>query len=91
MLYLLAVDYAQNANLTGKLPTKLTADRLDERRRRLEAGAVAMLRQAAADGFKDAARLRAESTFAPIRCHPDFAAIVADIEFPARPFSGDGG
>jgi hypothetical protein len=73
------------------LPTRLNADQRAERRRRFEAGAVAMLRQAAADGFKDVARLRGESSFAPIRAHPDFAAIVADIAFPARPFSSDGG
>jgi tetratricopeptide (TPR) repeat protein len=91
MLYLLAVDYARNAGFTGKLPTRLNPRQLDERRRRFVASALAMLRQAAADGFKDAARLRGEPTFEPIRSHPEFAAIKADIEFPAQPFSGDRG
>ncbi|MGO9469832.1 MAG: protein kinase domain-containing protein [Isosphaeraceae bacterium] len=87
LLYSLAIEYAKNATLTGKLPTKLSADQLHERRRRFVAGAVAMLRQAAANGFKDAARLRRESTFESIRSNPDFAAILADIEFPAQPFA----
>ncbi len=87
MLYLVAIDYAKNAGLTGKLPTKLSADQLHERRRRFEAGTFAMLRQAAADGFKDAGRIRRESTFESIRSNPEFAAILADIEFPAQPFA----
>jgi hypothetical protein len=37
--------------------------------------------------FKDAARLRRESTFESIRATPDFAAILADIEFAAQPFA----
>ena len=46
-----------------------------------------MLREAAAAGFKDAARLCSQSTFEPIRSHPEFAAIMADIEFPTQPFA----
>ena len=91
LLYLLAIDYARNAGFTGKLPNRLTTQQLQKRRRRFEDGAIAMLRQAAADGFKDVARLRGESTFEPLRAHPDFAAILADIAFPAQPFSGDRG
>ncbi len=87
MLYLLAIDYAKNATLTTKLPAKLSADQLQKRRRWFVAGAIAMLRQAAADGFNDAARLQKESTFGPIRSDPDFRAILADIEFPAQPFA----
>jgi hypothetical protein len=90
-LYLLAIDYARKARLTGKLPTRLNSRQLDVRRRRFEASAIAMLRQAAAVGFKDAARLRGEPTFDAIRSHPYFAAIVADVAFPAQPFSGDRG
>jgi hypothetical protein len=91
LLYGVALEYAQNARLTGKLPTKLAADQLQDRRRRFEAGALDMLRQAAADGFKDAARLRSESAFEAIRSYPEFQAILVDIEFPAQPFSGDRG
>ncbi len=86
MLYLLAIEYTKNAALTDRLPTKLSADQLRKRRSRFVAGAVAMLRQAADDGFKDAARLKKESTFDPLRSDPGFRAIVADIEFPAQPF-----
>ena len=91
LLYLLAIDYARNAGLTAKLRTRLNSRQLDERRRRFEANAIAMLRQAAADGFKDAARLRGESTFETLRSHPEFTAILADVAFPAQPFSGDRG
>ncbi len=87
LVYELAVDYAKNAALTGKLPTRLSADQLQKRRRRFVAGGIAMLRQAAADGFKDSARLRRESTFESIRSNPEFTAILADIEFPAQPFA----
>ena len=57
MLYLLSVEYAQNANLTEKLATRLTASQRDRRRRRFEAGALIMLRESSAAGFNDAARL----------------------------------
>ncbi len=86
MLYLLAVDYARNAALTSNLPTRLSADQLQMRRRRFVAGAIAMLRQAAADGFKDAARLKKEAKLDLLRSVPDFRAIAADIAFPAQPF-----
>ena len=86
LLYLLAIEYAQNAALTGKFPTKLKCGPAPRHRRRFEADAVAMLRQAADDGFKDAARLRGESSFGTVPFPPDFAAILADIEFPAQPF-----
>jgi tetratricopeptide (TPR) repeat protein len=84
VLYLMAVDYAREASLTGKLPNRLKADQLEKRRRRFVAGAVAMLRQAATDGFKDAARMRKESTFDAIRSDPGFRAVAADVEFPAK-------
>ncbi len=87
LLYELAVDYARNAGLTGKLPTRLNPDQLEKRRLRFVAGAVATLRQAAADGFKDAARLKKEATFDSTRSDSDFGVIVADIEFPAQAFA----
>jgi hypothetical protein len=86
LLYRLAIDYARDADLTAKLPNRLNADQLDKRRRRFVAGAIAMLRQAAADGFKDAARMRNESTFDAIRSDPAFRAVAADVEFPRQPF-----
>ncbi len=87
VLYLLAVDHARDAGLTGKLPTQLDANQPEKRRRRFVAGAIAMLRQAASDGFEDAARMRKETTFEAIRSDRDFRATMADIEFPAQPFA----
>jgi hypothetical protein len=59
----------------------------DQRRRRFGAGAGAMLRQAVADSFHDAARLRGESLFEPLRSDPGFRAILAGLGFPAEPFA----
>jgi hypothetical protein len=87
LLYSISLDYARNAGLTGKTPTKLDDRQLDQRRRRFAAGAVAMLRQAVADGFHDAARLRGESLFEPLRSDPGFRALLADLDFPAEPFT----
>jgi hypothetical protein len=87
MLYQLAIDYARSAGLTGKLPTRLNAEQLAKRRNRFVAGAIAMLRQAAADGYKDAAHLKKELIFDQMRSDPQFRAIAADIEFPAQPFA----
>ncbi len=87
LLYEVALIYAQDAGRVGQYPTKLDARQLRERRRRFAADAVAMLRQAVADGFHDAARFKSESLFDPIRSDPDFRATVADLEFPADPFA----
>jgi hypothetical protein len=85
--YSLALDYAQQAGITGTYPTGLDAKRLPERRRRFVDGAIAMLHQAAVDGFKDAARLRGDSRFDPIRPDPRFTEVLSDIGFPANPFA----
>jgi hypothetical protein len=87
ILHELAATYAQEVDTTGTYPTRLNADQLRERRRRFVEGAVAMFRQAVADGFKDAGRLRGDSTFDPLRSEPGFAAIVADLASPADPFT----
>jgi tetratricopeptide (TPR) repeat protein len=86
LLFLLAVDYAHKASLTGKLPNQLSNAQLQRRRDRYRRGALAMLRQAATEGFKDAARLKKEPAFDAIRSDPDFRAIAADVEFPAQAF-----
>jgi hypothetical protein len=91
LLYLLAIEYAQSARLTGKLPTKLSSVQLDRRRRQFADGAIAILRQAVAEGFKDAGRFHREAAFEAIQSHPDFAVIRSDIEFPSQPFAGDRG
>ena len=46
----------------------------------------AMLREAVADGFKDAEGLRSEVPLGPIRGLSEFYGIVSDVEFPREPF-----
>ena len=87
LLYSLAADYGRQARITGTYPTRLDAGRLRERRRRFVAGAVALLRQAILEGFRDAARIRGDSKLDPIRREPEFGAILADLEFPAEAFA----
>jgi hypothetical protein len=87
LLYSLAGDYARSAGITGTYPTGLDAERLRERRRRFIAGAIAMLRQAVAEGFRDAVRIRGDSGLDPVRSDPGFRSILADLEFPADPFA----
>ena len=86
-LYAIALDYARNPGLVGRYPTRLDVRQLDDRRRQFAADAVAMLRQAVAEGFRDATRLRTESQFDPIRADTAFSAILADLEFPVDPFA----
>jgi tetratricopeptide (TPR) repeat protein len=85
--YAIAVEYARNAGLVGKYPTKLDERQLRVRRRRFEAEAVGLLRQAVADGFRDPARLKSEPLLDAIRSNPEFRAIVSGLEFPADPFA----
>jgi hypothetical protein len=87
LLYELATFFALNARLVGKWPTKLTPEQLGTRRRRYEEEAFAMLREAVADGFRDARRLRNDPEFAPLRSAPAFRAIIPDLEFPTDPFT----
>ncbi len=87
LLMSLAVTYAELARTTGTYPTRLDARQLAERRRRFVAAAVAMIRQAVADGFRDSARLRADSGLDAIRTDPDFQAILADLDFPTEAFT----
>jgi hypothetical protein len=85
--YAVALYYARKAGLTGGYPIRLSEGQLHARRRWFAAGAVTMLRQTVADGLHDAARLRGESLFEPLRSDPGFRAILADLEFPAEPFA----
>jgi len=87
LFYQLALTYATNAGIAGKDPTKLGASQLEARRARLSADAVAMLREAVADGFRDARRLRNEPKLDPIRSDPGFAAVLAGLDFPADSFA----
>jgi len=87
LFYELATVYGLNARLLGKWPTKLSPAQIETRRRRYEEEAVAMLREAVANGFRSASRLRNEPEFASFRSDPAFQAIILDLEFPANPFA----
>jgi hypothetical protein len=59
--------------------------RLDEARRKELAGtyterALALLRQAVAQGFKDAARMRENPDFKPLRGREEFKKLLAEVE-----------
>ncbi len=82
-----AREYARRIVAIDHMPPKLDARYIKTHRQRLVEGTLAMLREAAAAGFKDAKRLRNEPAFAPIRSLPEGQAILADIEFPADPFA----
>jgi tetratricopeptide (TPR) repeat protein len=85
--YDIARGYAWSCGLVGKLPTKLDARRLASQRTQLAAEAIAMLREAVADGFRDVGKLRKEPDFDSIRSLPGIQAIIDDLEFPAEPFA----
>jgi Protein kinase domain len=87
VFYEVALKYARSAGLVGRYPTRLDARQRDDRRRQFAADAVAMLRQAEAEGFRDATRLRQESQFDPIRADAAFRAILDGLEFPVDPFA----
>jgi tetratricopeptide (TPR) repeat protein len=83
----LAIGYASGAGLVGRVPTRLDARQLEDRRARLRAEAIAMLREATADGFHDGLRLRNEPELESLRSLPEFQTMVLDLEFPPDPFA----
>jgi hypothetical protein len=64
----------------------LAAAGSDERRRFADL-AMRALRQAAAAGYRDAARLRDDPDLAPLQSRDDFPPLVQDAGFPADPFA----
>ncbi len=82
----LATGYARGAGLVGRVPTKLGSQQIEGRRAHLASEAIAMLREAAADGFRDARRVRNEPAFERLRSRMDFQTLLMDLEFPADPF-----
>jgi hypothetical protein len=87
LFYDLAVQYATDAELAGRIETKLDARQLASRRERLLGETIVMLRESVADGFRDARRLRTEPALEPLRSRPEWKMILRDIEFPANPFA----
>ncbi len=51
--------------------------------------AMALLRRAADAGFHNVDRMRRDPDLDPLRARPDFQAMMADLAFPAQPFSDD--
>jgi hypothetical protein len=86
LFYEIALNYAKRSEAVGLFPTRLDSHQLQARRRRFLADAIAMLREAVADGYKNAKKVRDEPAFAPIRSTPEFQVIVCDLQFPSDPF-----
>ncbi|MGH7224614.1 MAG: hypothetical protein ACRELF_15430, partial [Gemmataceae bacterium] len=76
-LYRLAAEYAANcANLAGRAGHLSEQQRAAQARRHADE-AIALLRSAAAAGFRNAADLEQASAFASIRSRPDFQKLLA--------------
>ncbi len=84
--YEIALFHAGNADLVGKTQTKLNPQQLRQRRERFASHVVPMLREAVANGFRDAARVYNEPSFNAFRSDPAFQAILDDMKFPIDPF-----
>jgi hypothetical protein len=59
---------------------KLSEARRQDRARTYADGAVGMLRQAVANGYKDVARLKKDTDLDPLRARPDFQNLLAKLE-----------
>ena len=86
LFYEIALEYARMLAPIDRLPGNLPARVRADRRRKIVNDTLEMLREAAADGFKDAKALRDEPALAPIRSTREFQAIVSDLGFPKDPF-----
>ena len=73
--------------LIDRVPGKVAPRVREDRRRGIVMDIIAMLREAVADGFKDAKALGTEPTLSPLRGTREFQAILLDVEFPRDPFA----
>jgi hypothetical protein len=87
VLYALAENYALNAALFGKWPTKLNDAQVRARCKRYTDEAVSMLQAAVAAGFKDSGALRASPWFIVPGCDQRFVMVALDLEFPRDAFT----
>ncbi len=87
LFYEIALEYARMLGPIDRLPSKLDAYRRGVLRQAIVDDTIDMLREAVADGFKDAARLRGEAAFAPLRSDANFQAIVSGLELPTNVFA----
>jgi hypothetical protein len=82
LFYEIALEYVRMLGPIDRVPGKLAPSVRQARRQQVVDDTMAMLREAIADGFHDAKRLRTEEAFSPIRHTPEFQATVAGLEFP---------
>jgi len=87
LFYEIALEYVGRLGPIDHLPTKRDARRQSDLRRQTVDDTIAMLREAVADGFRDAKKIRGEPAFEPIRSTREFRAIVSDLDFPRDPFA----
>jgi len=87
LFYGIALEYARWLGPIDRLPTKLDARRRRDLRCQTVDDTIAMLREAVADGFKDAKQVRDEPAFEPIRSTPELQAILSELDFPKDPFA----
>jgi tetratricopeptide (TPR) repeat protein len=85
-LYTLAYVEAQCAALIGKGRTQVTpAERAE--RQSLSDRAMATLRRAVHDGFRDLKQLEHDADLDPLRSRADFRNLIMDLAFPLQPFA----
>jgi hypothetical protein len=82
-----ALFFAENAELVGKYPTKLSAFLQEARRLGFSRHILPLLREAAIEGFRDQKRLLDEPRLGKVRSDPEFQAFITDIGFPPDPFA----
>jgi hypothetical protein len=87
LLYEIALEYARMLALIDGVPGKVAPRVRQDRRRGIVTDILAMLREAVADGFKDAKALGTEPALSPLRGTREFQAILLDVEFPRDPFA----
>ncbi len=76
------MDHASLAAMAAEAASGITDDG-----RKIETDkAMATLQQTVAAGFRDAAKLRDEADFVPLRVRPDFQLLIMDLAMPDDPF-----
>ncbi len=87
LLYEIALEYARMLALIDRVPGKVAPRVREDRRRGIVMDILAMLREAVAEGFKDAKALGTEPALSPLRGTREYQAILLDVEFPRDPFA----
>ena len=87
LLYEIALEDARMLARFDRVPGKASPGVRENRRRGIVMDILTMLREAVADGFKDAKVLGAEPAFSPLRGTREYQAILLDVEFPRDPFA----